>query len=214
MKILAVYGSNYGQAQAVLRRVTAVLEGRGHTVSVFKGNAIPADVAVEGFDAIVVAASIILGHYQTYIRDFVKRHHTALCALPTAFVSVNSTAPESMPEWRDTAQRYVQQFLKQTAWAPRWTATFSGALRYRRYGPVTRWIVKMINRRRGGPTDTSRDYEFTDWHAVDRFADDLAEGLAAPVHSMPTTTDVLPRGLGRLDPRRPWPIGARGHHGR
>ena len=82
----------------------------------FKGNAIPADVAVEGFDAIVVAASIILGHYQTYIRDFVKRHHTALCALPTAFVSVNGTAPESMPEWRDTAQRYVQQFLKQTAW--------------------------------------------------------------------------------------------------
>jgi hypothetical protein len=51
MKILAVYGSNDGQAQAILRRVTAVLEGRGHTVSVFKGNAIPADLAVEGFDA-------------------------------------------------------------------------------------------------------------------------------------------------------------------
>jgi len=103
MKILAVYGSNYGQAQAVLQRITAVLEGRGHTVSVFRGNAIPADLAVEGFDAIVVAASIILGRYQTYIRDFVKRHHTALCARPTAFVSVNGTAPESMPEWRGPA---------------------------------------------------------------------------------------------------------------
>lgn len=29
MKILAVYGSNFGQAEKVLRRVAAVLEARG-----------------------------------------------------------------------------------------------------------------------------------------------------------------------------------------
>jgi hypothetical protein len=78
MKILAVYGSNYGQAQAVLQRITAVLEARGHTVSVFKGDTIPEGLAVEDFDAVVVAASIIIGRYQAYIRDFVRRHGAAL----------------------------------------------------------------------------------------------------------------------------------------
>jgi menaquinone-dependent protoporphyrinogen IX oxidase len=29
--------------------------------------------------------------------------------------------------------------------------------------------MKTISRRAGGPTDTSRDYEFTDWVALDQF---------------------------------------------
>jgi menaquinone-dependent protoporphyrinogen oxidase len=31
-------------------------------------------------------------------------------------------------------------------------------------------MIKMISRRTGGPTDTSRDYDFTDWSAVAEFA--------------------------------------------
>lgn len=179
MNVLAIYGSNYGQAEAVMGRVTEALEARGAEVSVFRGDELPADLSVESFDATVVAASIRMGRYQNYIRDFVKGHRVALCTCPSAFVSVNGSQPESTPEWRDQAQGYVQQFLEQTAWQPRWTATFAGALRYRRYDPLTRWIVKSINGRRGGATDTSREYEFTDWHAVDRFAEDLAEALAS-----------------------------------
>lgn len=180
MKILAVYGSNFGQAEAVLRRVAGVLEARGHALSVFKGDAVPAGVAVEDFDAVVVAASIVIGRHQGYIRRFVRRNLAALGKRPTAFISVNGTAPESSPDWQAEAKGYVAAFLRDTGWAPRWTATFAGALRYPRYGLVTRWIMLSINRRRGGPTDTSREFEFTDWDAVDRFAEDLAAGLAAP----------------------------------
>ena len=68
---------------------------------------------------------------------------------------------------------------------PGGTATFSGALRYPRYGPVTRWIMKLISRRSGGPTDTSQEYEFTDWQAVDRFGEDLARALADEVQGIP-----------------------------
>lgn len=187
MRILVVYGSNYGQAQTVLQKITAVLEARGHAVSVFKGDAIPAGLAMEGFDAVVVAASVRMGKYQAYVRDFVERHSTALRARPTAFVSVSGTRPESMPEWRAEAQGYVREFLEQTAWEPRWKASFAGKLQYRSYDLVTRWIMKTITRRRGGPTDASRDYEFTDWTAVDRFAEDLAEGLEDQAQGAPAT---------------------------
>lgn len=183
MKVLAVYGSTYGQAEAVMHRVAATLQADGHDVQTFRGDALPADLAVDGFDAVIVAASIIVGKYQAYIRSFVRRHAVALRTRPTAFISVSGTSPETLKAWRDAARAYVERFCRETGWEPRWTATFSGALRYQHYGLVTRWIMKLIAGRTGGPTDTSREYEFTDWSAVDRFARDLSNGLgpgAAP----------------------------------
>jgi len=41
----------------------------------------------------------------------------------------------------------------------------------------------MISKRKGGPTDTSRDHEFTDWTAVDRFAHQFAAALTEPVRT-------------------------------
>lgn len=179
MKILGVYGSEYGQAEAVLKRISKVLERHGHSVTIVKGNAVPPGLSVEDFDAVVIAASIIVGNYQRYIREFVTRHRGALSSRLTAFVSVNGASPESMPAWRAAADRYVAGFLKQTEWTPSLTAAFAGALRYPRYGLVTRWIMKLISRSTGGPTDTSREYEFTDWEEVERFGGRLAEAIAA-----------------------------------
>jgi menaquinone-dependent protoporphyrinogen oxidase len=34
--------------------------------------------------------------------------------------------------------------------------------------------MKRIARKAGAPTDTSRDYEFTNWQALDRFVEQLA----------------------------------------
>jgi menaquinone-dependent protoporphyrinogen oxidase len=40
--------------------------------------------------------------------------------------------------------------------------------------------MKRIARAEGGPTDTSRDHELTNWEDVDEFAERFAR-LAAPV---------------------------------
>ena len=39
---------------------------------------------------------------------------------------------------------------------------------------MTRQIMRFIAWREGAPTDTSRDYEFTDWNMVRQFALDVA----------------------------------------
>ena len=178
MKILAVYGSHFGQAEKVLRRIVAALEGAGHTVEVFKGDAVPSGTAVTDYEAVLVAASIQMGQYQGYMRDFARRNVAALSDRPSAFVSVNGSHPESEPEWQAEARGYVAQFVEQTGWQPRWTATFTGALRYKSYNPLLRWFMKRIVAKGGGPTDTSQDYEFTDWDHVDRFAAELVAALA------------------------------------
>ena len=38
-----------------------------------------------------------------------------------------------------------------------------------RYNFLIRFVMKRIARKAGAPTDTSRDYEFTDWSTLDAF---------------------------------------------
>ena len=55
----------------------------------------------------------------------------------------------------------------------------AGRLAYTQYGFLTRFIMKWIARRQGGPTDTTRDYEFTNWDNVTRLADTVVRMVAA-----------------------------------
>ena len=68
------------------------------------------------------------------------------------------------------------------------TQSFTGAVAYTRYGWWYRWYLKRISRRKGLPTDTSRDWDFTEWSEVERFAEKLAVMFAPasakhPVHA-------------------------------
>jgi menaquinone-dependent protoporphyrinogen oxidase len=45
----------------------------------------------------------------------------------------------------------------------------AGAFRYTEYDFFKRWAMKLIAREHGQPTDTSKDYELTDWSRLDAF---------------------------------------------
>ena len=75
------------------------------------------------------------------------------------------------------ARRYVDTFLRQVGWQPQQTATFGGALQYSKYGALKRLVMILFVGLAGGDTDTSRDYEYTDWDAVDRFIHAFAQAL-------------------------------------
>lgn len=173
-KILVIYGTAYGQTERIARRVVDRLTCRGHAVCMYKGDALPKYLQLDDYDEVVVAASIIRGRHQRYIRDFARRHHEHLNRTRSAFISVSGSAQGS----RNQARRYIDEFVQETNWNPRFPASFAGCMAYTRYGPLLRWITKIMSQRRGGPTDTSRDHEFTDWPAVDRFADRLARAVA------------------------------------
>jgi menaquinone-dependent protoporphyrinogen oxidase len=64
----------------------------------------------------------------------------------------------------------VRKFLRRIGWQPVQTEAFGGALRYSLYRGWKRWLVRLFVRVAGGDTDPSRDYEYTDWHGVARFA--------------------------------------------
>jgi menaquinone-dependent protoporphyrinogen oxidase len=178
-KILIVYGTAYGQTERIAHEIARVLRESEHEVSLVRGDRLPAGMNLETYDAVVVGASVLFGRHQRYIEEFVRRWTARLNAVPSGFVSVCGAMAGTENGAERAARHYREGFLQATGWHPAIARSFAGGLPYTRYRPWVRWMMKLISRRTGRPTDTSRDYDFTDWRAVAEFARQFA-GLLPP----------------------------------
>jgi menaquinone-dependent protoporphyrinogen oxidase len=161
-RILILYATVEGHTRKVAERVAGKLADAGMAAEVREATADLPDL--RGYDRLVVGASVHYGHHPAWLARVIRE---AAGRFPsrTAFFSVSLGAKE----------HYATKFLRRARWQPQLTAVFAGALRYSRYGPIKRRVVQAFALVGGHDTDTSRDYEYTDWPAVDRFA---AEVLA------------------------------------
>jgi menaquinone-dependent protoporphyrinogen oxidase len=109
-----------------------------------------------------------------------------LHVLNTVFLSVSLSEAgaedeDSPPDKRAKAaagvQTMIDRFLSETGWNPGKIRAVAGALLYRRYNLVLRLMMKRIAEAAGGDTDTSRDYEYTDWAGLDRIVAEICQGL-------------------------------------
>lgn len=168
-RILLLYSTFDGQTRRIAERMAEVLQYVGNETTLLPAETSGACAEIARHDAIVVGAAIRYGHHAPTLVRFVKSHSAALAARPNAFFSVCLSAggPGAKPA---EARRYVEDFVLATGWHPGATASFAGALRYSHYNPLIRLLMRLIVRMAGGETDTSRDYEYTDWAAVERFA--------------------------------------------
>jgi menaquinone-dependent protoporphyrinogen oxidase len=171
--VLIVYGTSYGQTAKIVERIADRLKAAGHCPTLWRGDSIPKGTAVTGFEAFLVAGSVLYGRHQRYLRDFVRQNRSVLNTRPSAFVSVSGALIGPWGPGQNEARKYLAQFLEETCWMPRLSRSFPGGLPYTRYHLITRLVMKWISRRTGRPTDTTRDWDFTDWDAVDRFAMDF-----------------------------------------
>lgn len=188
-RILVVYGTKYGQTEKIARYIgDRLLESR-RAVTLMNGDAVPREFFLGPFDGVIVGASIILGKHQRSIRSFVREHRDLLNSLPSAFFSVSGSAASKSETGRKEAERMLAAFLNETGWRPRLTQTIGGAMAFRRYNPLLRWVMKWISSKEGGPVDTSRDHELTDWTQVDRFVEDLL-ALMPQTAEAPASTAV------------------------
>jgi len=178
--VLIVYGTTEGQTAKIAQHIADAGRRLGHTVDVVHAPEIAGDGAGPGaYDAAVVGASVHEGRYQRAVADFTKAHRDWLTARPSAFFSVSMAAASKNPEEVEEIRRIMGAFLESTGWAPAMTESFAGALKYTEYNWLKRMIMKQIAKHEGGATDTSRDYEYTDWVQVDAFAERFFGGLGA-----------------------------------
>ena len=130
-----------------------------------------------GYDAVIIGASIHMGRHDQRVVQFVQANHDQLHGLASAFFPVSLAAHGDTQE----AEGYVRQFEDETGWHPDKVDLFGGALLYTHYGFIKRRVMKKIAADKPGDLglDTSRDYIYTEWDAVKRFAEHVAEGLVS-----------------------------------
>jgi menaquinone-dependent protoporphyrinogen oxidase len=174
LRFLVCYGTGEGQTAKVADRIVSTLEARGHEATALDlGEGTPGS-PIEAFDAVLVGASIHVGKHQPSVREFVGEHRDELAARPTGFFQVSLSSATDDDQRRAEAARYVDEFVEATDWTPDRVGQFGGALRYSEYGFLKRLLMKRIARDATGDTDTSRDYEYTDWTDVEAFTRDFA----------------------------------------
>jgi menaquinone-dependent protoporphyrinogen oxidase len=177
--VLVLYASTHGHTAKIAGRIAEALEHAGHAVDLRRVDAHD-DPSPHEYAAVVAGGSIHAGRHQRELEEWVRRHAANLSAMPSAFFSVSLSAADDTDEARVVTRRYVDDLIDATGWTPRRTASFAGALQYLEYDFFTRLLIKIMMRRGGHPTDSSRDHDFTDWDAVWRFGRDVAATIPAP----------------------------------
>ncbi len=173
-RVLIPYGTTEGHTAKIAEVITDVIHDMGHDAEAVDIKSL-SDTAPGGYDAVIVGGSIHLGKHDKHVVKFAKKNHDTLARLPSAFFSVSLAAHGDLQE----AEGYVGQFEEETGWHPDKVALFGGALLYTHYGFIKRHMMKKIAGDKPGHlgTDISRDYVYTEWDAVKRFAEHFAAGL-------------------------------------
>lgn len=169
------YSTTEGQTRRIADRIAASLRAAGIGSIAMEVTS----AAARSFDwslaeGVVIAASLHAGAHQKAATAFVRRHRAQLNALPSLFVSVSLSAASRDAEERLAAERLAQAFPADIGWIPGRVACVAGRLAYTRYSFLERWLMRRIARKEGAPTDTSRDYELTDWPALESLATEFA----------------------------------------
>lgn len=175
-RVLVIYATTDGHTAKVADNIGQIVREAGHEVEVADCARLPGDFSLAPYDGVILGGSVRYGRHQKTIKRFARRHHAEFAAKHSAFFSVSGAA--SSPTDRPEAERLAQQFLAGVGWQPDLVGVFGGAILFTKYGPVTRLVMKMIAKRHGAGTDTSRDFEYTDWSAVRSFGETFLAGLA------------------------------------
>jgi menaquinone-dependent protoporphyrinogen oxidase len=97
--------------------------------------------------------------------------------MPSAFFSVSLTAADDSDEARATVRELIDDVLDATGWTPREAVAFAGALQFKEYNLPTRVLMRLIAHKHDPRVDVHQDTDYTDWAAVDRFAEAFAASL-------------------------------------
>jgi menaquinone-dependent protoporphyrinogen oxidase len=189
-RLLIVYATREGHTHRVATYLLEAFQVRGIFVEVANAAQIRTDPGLLGsYDAVILAGSVHMGAYERELVRFATEHRSELERMPSALVSVSMS--EAVLQSTSTTRKQREQaklgieaalagFHKATGWNPGRTLSIPGALMYRSYGAIMRFIMRMIARSNGTPTDVSRDHVLTDWPALTRFAAEFAGTLEKP----------------------------------
>ena len=171
MRVLVSFASTEGQTRKVAERIALLARTRGHEADIYDTASLISVPEVDGFDAVIVAASVHEEHHQDSAINFAAAHRDQLTRRPSAFVSVSLSA--ALADGQAEAQHYVDRFIATTGWSPTKILLLGGALHWNECDYFQRQVLKHNLLKGTIYQQENAHYEFTDWVALERFVDDF-----------------------------------------
>jgi len=158
MPALIVYATTEGHTRKIAEFVGAALPGS----TVVDSANLPPDLDLSQYDAFILAGSLHQEKHQASLEHFAKNNAAALSVKPSMLLSSSLSANGDADDLAG-ARKCADKFAESTGWEPTEIHCVAGALLYTQYDFLKRFLMKMIVKSHGGNTDTSQDYEYTNW---------------------------------------------------
>lgn len=165
MNILMCYASTEGQTRKIAQFCASQLIAHAHSVEVIAAQD-ATEVAIELFDAAILAGSVHMGRIQSDLAGFASEHAQALNHLPTLYLQVSLAIAGGDPEEIAHLDEIAASFCKDAGWKPGATHQIAGAFRFTEYDFFKSWAMRWIAASKGQEVDPKGDTEFTDWSAL------------------------------------------------
>lgn len=173
MRALVVYGTSEGHTRKIAEWISDWLRERHISTLTVDSGTVPRDFDASGFDLYILAGSVHMGKHQPSLARFAKANRDILSKATAVLISASGSGGRTDPKSQAEAEKYIDLFEKETGWSPTATMPIGGALLFTQYNFFLRWVMKSISKSQGGPTDTSKDYELTNWQALGSFLSGL-----------------------------------------
>ena len=174
--VLIAYATREGQTEKIARQLAQHFRDAGAATTII--NAADAEATasadLDGFDLVVFGASMHAGGLEKELIRYMAVNKEQIERMKRSFFLVLLSAATKDQDLRARSLEEARRNMEARLPIPfPDTEMIAGALMYSRYSPPVKWIMKRIARKSGGDTDTSKDYEYTDWEQVERYAQRL-----------------------------------------
>lgn len=177
-RILILYATREGQAEKIALKIGWHLEKSGLTAEVVNARNLQIADALDlgAYDSLVFGASMHAGGLERELVHFINENAMQIEAKPRSFflVLLSAATKEAGLRKRSLADA-LHKVETQISVPFDDVEMIAGALTYSKYPRPLKWLMRRIAKEAGEDTDTSRDYEYTDWEQVERYAQRLVD---------------------------------------
>jgi menaquinone-dependent protoporphyrinogen oxidase len=159
-KFLVVYDSRFGATEKIARKIGDWLNKANHETTVGHVSEV---VEIHEFHVVFACAPVYAGKMPEEFSKWIHKQSVFLSSRQSAFLMISLTKAGVNAEGAVELEKIAEDFLATTSWIPALQLQVAGALWYKKYNFLMRWVMSRIAARAGGDTDTSRNYEYTDW---------------------------------------------------
>ena len=177
-KVLIIFATREGQTEKVATRISEHLTSSGADVLLANAKDKHATDSIDlcAYDLLVFGASMHVGGLESELVEFINANREKIELRDRAFFMVLLSAATKDPALKDASLADARKKMVEQVLIPfDDVEMIAGALKYSKYPLALKWVMRRIARKSGEDTDMSKDYEYTDWRQVERYATRLYE---------------------------------------